>query len=181
MSGSVVKRPGIADGDHRHRAVAATRDDAAALERVEREVDLLAAGADDRARREPAGVVERAEDDAAADRQDVERRPHAGRRRFFRRVLVVPAEPAGRDERRPLGRPQVRLALAGPLLLGLVLRRSRSSRDRTTLLGGVEDEVRDRPRRLVRVLVLDHRHAGAMRARATMNSCRRRMSSKRSR
>ena len=36
----------------------------------------MPAGADDRARREPARVVERAEDDAAADRQDVERRPH---------------------------------------------------------------------------------------------------------
>ena len=53
MSGSVMKLAGIADGDHRHRAVAAARDDAAALERVEREVDLRAARADDRARREP--------------------------------------------------------------------------------------------------------------------------------
>ena len=39
MSGSVGSVPGGADGDHRDRAVAAARDDAAALERVEREVD----------------------------------------------------------------------------------------------------------------------------------------------
>ena len=32
--------PGVADRDHRHRAVAAPRHDAATLERVEREVDL---------------------------------------------------------------------------------------------------------------------------------------------
>ncbi len=80
-----------ADSDHRHRAVAAARDDAPPFERVEREVDLLAPGADDRAGREAARVVERAEDDAAADRQDVECRAHAGRRGLLGRVLVVPA------------------------------------------------------------------------------------------
>src|SRR5205823_2244246 len=102
------------------RAVAAARDHPAALERVEREVDLPAAGADDRAGCEAAGVVERAEDDAAADRQDVERRAHSGRSGLLRRVLVVPPEPARRDERRPLGGSQVRLALTGPILLGFV-------------------------------------------------------------
>src|SRR5215468_941820 len=44
-------------------------------------------------------------------------------------------------------------------------RRSRSPRHRPTLFGGVEDEIGDRPRRPVRVLVLDHRHSGAMRSR----------------
>ena len=42
----------VADRHHRHRAVAAARDDAAALERVEREVDLVPAGADSRVRPE---------------------------------------------------------------------------------------------------------------------------------
>ena len=46
MSGSRSSEPGGADREHRHRAVAAARDDAAALERVEREVERLAAGAD---------------------------------------------------------------------------------------------------------------------------------------
>ncbi len=51
MFGKAEELAGLADGDHRHRAVAAARDDTAALERVEREVDLLPARSDDRARR----------------------------------------------------------------------------------------------------------------------------------
>src|SRR5262249_39715249 len=77
--------------------------------------DLLAARADDRARSQTARVVERAEHHPAADGQEVERRAHAGGGRLLRRMLVVPAEPARRDERRPLGRAQVRLAEAGPV------------------------------------------------------------------
>ena len=48
------KRAALADRDHRHGAVAAARDDAAALERIEREIDLVPAGADRPPRREAA-------------------------------------------------------------------------------------------------------------------------------
>ena len=53
------ERPALADRDHRHGAVAAARDDAAALERVEREIDRLAAGADLAVRREAASPPRR--------------------------------------------------------------------------------------------------------------------------
>src|SRR5262249_36203456 len=169
----------IADRDHRHRAVAPARDDPATLERIEREIDVLPAAADDRAGGESAGVVERAEYDATADGQDVERRAHPRRRGFLRGVLVVAAEPARRDEGSPLGRPQVLLALARLLLLGRVLRvlahcitvrdcsaasRTRSATVRAAL-SAFSFSITGTPTR---------------RARATTSSCRRRMSSKRS-
>ena len=101
--------PGLADGDHRHRAVAAARDDAATLERVEGEVDLGPAGADHRARRQPALVAGRAEDDAAADRQHVERPAHACRR-------PPPPRPPGRRGRAsaPSAAPHARLRAGTP-------------------------------------------------------------------
>ena len=43
--GQARQRPGVADRDHRHRAVAAAGNDARALERVDGEVDRLAAAA----------------------------------------------------------------------------------------------------------------------------------------
>ena len=101
----------LADGDHRHRAVAAARDDAAALERVEGEIDHHAAGPERRPGRERL-VVGRAEDDPAADRQAVERGVHPAGRRAFGSLLVGAAEPARGEQGSVLGRPQVRLAEA---------------------------------------------------------------------
>ena len=112
MSGSVQQRAGLADGDHRHRAVAAARDDAAALERVEREVDRPR-----RRRRRSSPTAQRrppprrADHDAAADRQLVERRRASPRTAASSAPSCVgAAEPARAGERRALGRARVRLA-----------------------------------------------------------------------
>ena len=94
------------DSEHRHRADAAARDDAATLDRVEREVDALPAGAT-----LPPGVSASPEREpittSPVDGQVVERRLHRARSRFLGRLLVRTAEPARTRERRPLGRPRV--------------------------------------------------------------------------
>ena len=69
MSGRWRSLPGSPDDDHRDRAVAAARHDATPLERVEREVDVLAARADRPAQRASGLDVAGADHDAAADRQ----------------------------------------------------------------------------------------------------------------
>ena len=100
------ERPFGRDREHRHRADASAGDDAAALDRVEREIDAIAAGADLAARQEHfAGTG--ADHDLPVDRQLVERRLHPARRGLLGRLLVGAAEPAGTCERRPLGRPRV--------------------------------------------------------------------------
>ena len=63
MSGSDGIEPRGADGDHRDRVVAAARDHAPPLERIEREVDLVAARADLRPDRELLGALRRADHD----------------------------------------------------------------------------------------------------------------------
>src|SRR5581483_2012069 len=119
--GELDQLPGIADRDHRHRAVPAARDDAAAFQRVEREIDLDAARAERRAGGE-ALVLRRAEDDAASDRKPVERDPHARGGSFFRTLLVGTTEPAGRVQRRVLRRTEIRLAQARRGLADYALR-----------------------------------------------------------
>ena len=77
--GQRLDRVGLADDHHRHRAVAAARDDRAApLERDEREVDRPAAAADRRLRRRR---PRRGEHELAVDRQLLERPRHRRRRR----------------------------------------------------------------------------------------------------
>jgi hypothetical protein len=105
--------------DHRHRAVAAARDDPAALEGVEREVDGLAARAD-----RPAGrqlPLDGADDDPPVDRQLLERVVHGRGRGAVGALLVGPAQPPRSRERRALGHARVRLAPAQAFggLLGL--------------------------------------------------------------
>ena len=132
--------PRLAHRDHRHRPVAASRDHAAAFERVEREIDVDAARAEDHAGREPALVADRAEDNTPTDRQEVERDAHPVGSRFLRALLVGSPEPPRRAKRRMLGRPQERLALARlrvsslgllDLAVGHTFSRARSAADRT--------------------------------------------------
>ena len=94
------------DGQHRHGAHAAARDDAATLDRVEREVDPIAAGADRPARLERLAGP-RTEDDLALDRKILERGLHRARRSVLGRLLVGATEPACARERRPFGRLRV--------------------------------------------------------------------------
>ena len=119
------ERSRLADRDHRHRAVAAARDDAAALERVDREVDVPAAEPEDGAVRERALLLP-ADHDAPLDRQLVERARHARDRRLLGGLRVVAAEPPRGRERRALGRAreglaEARLAPADRLLAGRLL------------------------------------------------------------
>jgi hypothetical protein len=107
-----LERARVAHGDHRHRAVAAARDDAAALERVEREVDLLPADADFRARGELLALDVRADHDGPVDRQLVERETHRGRGVRLGGLLLGAAEPARAGEGRALGHAGVALAEA---------------------------------------------------------------------
>src|SRR5581483_6734211 len=90
----------------------AARDDGPSLERVDREIDLLAAGADDGARGELVAVGRAADHDVPADRQPLEGEPGTGERRLLRRFVVGTAEPAGARERGPLGHARVALAHA---------------------------------------------------------------------
>ncbi len=108
MSGSVRNEPGLADGDHRHRAVAAARDDAAALERVEREVDLerrRAPTVSPVARRSPssgAPMTIRPSIGSCSSAAPIAVAPPSSAR-----LLVRPAEPARPRERRALGRARI--------------------------------------------------------------------------
>ncbi len=101
------------DRQHGHGAYAAARDDAAPLDRVERQVDAIAAGADPPARLERlAGPCP--EDDLAVDRKILERGLHRARGSVLGRLLVGAAEPACAGERRPFGR----LRVAGAEAIG---------------------------------------------------------------
>ena len=101
--GQPQQRTGRADGEHRHRAGAAARDDAATLERVDGEVERLAARADGRPRRQHVAVLG-ADHDGAADRQLRQPREHGDLRGLFGRVLVVAPEPARARQGGPFGR-----------------------------------------------------------------------------
>ena len=101
--GQVPQRPLWRGGEHRHRADTASRDDTPTLDRVEREVDALAAGADPAVRRQRLARPG-ADHDSPVDRQLVQGRAHPVRRGILRRLLVGAAEPARAGERRPLGR-----------------------------------------------------------------------------
>src|SRR5581483_2755278 len=106
------QRAALTDRQHRHRAVPAARHDAPALERVEREIDLLATGADLLADRERRAALRRADHDPPRDREQLERVPHPGERGLLRTLLVRPSEPARARERGALGRAGERLARA---------------------------------------------------------------------
>src|SRR3954454_25055394 len=107
----------LADRDHRHRPVAAARDDAAALQGVEGEVDLGPPRSDRLAGREVVGVTARADDARAVEGQLLEREPHRGRRVVLGRLLVGAPEPARPGERGSLRDARVALAEAGPALV----------------------------------------------------------------
>ena len=104
------QRAGLGHRDHRHRPRAAARHHATALERVEGEVDRVAAAAELAPDRERSVV--RADHDAAVDLERLERCRHGRAGRRLGRLLVGPAEPARSRERRPLGRARVGLAPA---------------------------------------------------------------------
>jgi hypothetical protein len=106
------QRSRLPDRDHRHRAVAPARDDAAALERVEREVDALASRPDRLARRELVLLVGGADHDPPLDRERLERLAHPRGGVALGSLLVGPSEPARTRERGPFGHAQVRLAQA---------------------------------------------------------------------
>ena len=112
--GKRLQRPRIARRDHRHRAAPASRDDPRALQRVEREVERLAAGADLLAGRKVVRLLLRGpDDDVPVDRQLPERLLHAGARSFLSPGLVGAPEPARTRQRRPLGDTGEALAEAG--------------------------------------------------------------------
>src|SRR5439155_14398141 len=112
-----------ADRDHRHRAVAAPRDDAATFERIEREIGLAAARADRLPDRELVALAAGADHDAAADRQQLESEPHRSRRVVFGGLLVCTSQPPRARERRPLRHPCVVFAEAeAPLGAGCLQR-----------------------------------------------------------
>ena len=120
----VQERAAVADGDHRHRTVPAARDDAAALERVDREVDGRAAGADVLAGAQRRVLVGRADHDPSLDLEVVERAPHRVGRLLLSRLVVRAAQPARSGQRGPLRRARIRLAQARRTLrLGLGLDR----------------------------------------------------------
>ena len=112
--GQAEELAGLGGDDHRDRAVPPAGDDAAALERVEREVGGHAAGAD------RLGQVAVAEHHAPGDRQRLERGMHPRVRRLLGAHLVVSPEPACARERRPLGRSEVRHAKADAVRIGPV-------------------------------------------------------------
>ncbi len=88
-------------GDHRDRVRAAARDHCASFERVEREIELLAARPDDRPGRELLGVLVRADHDFAADRHLLERLPRCSERRLLGSLLVGAPEPPRARRARP--------------------------------------------------------------------------------
>src|SRR5579884_3449901 len=104
-------RPPRPGRDHRDRVAPAAGHDRAALERVDREVDLLPAGADRRARRERLRARRPADHDLTADRERLKRLTR--RRERGRLGRVAATEPARGGERGPLGDPRVALAGAG--------------------------------------------------------------------
>ena len=99
------------DREHRDRTDAAPRDDASSLDRVEREVDAIAACADLSSRCERLAGP-RADHDPPVDRHLVERGLHPVRRGLLGCLLVGAAEPARARERGPLRRPRVASAHA---------------------------------------------------------------------
>src|SRR5204862_2445991 len=107
-----LQRSGLADRDHRHRPARAARDHAAPLERVEREIDLLAARAEALAEAESLVVAARADDDVTVDRQHLERVPHRVDSVLLSTALVGAPEPASPGERRAFGHARVALAQA---------------------------------------------------------------------
>ena len=112
--GKRLQRPRIACRDHCHRAAPASRDDPRALQRVEREVERLAAGADLLPRREIVRLLLRGpDDDVPVDRQLLQRLLHAGARGVLSPGLVCAPEPARTRQRRALGDAREALAEAG--------------------------------------------------------------------
>ncbi len=109
-----LQRPRIARRDHRHRAAPASRDDPRALQRIEREVERLAAGADPLPGRKVVRLLLRGpDDDVPVDRQLLERLLHPGARGFLSPGLVCAPEPARTRQRRALGDAREALAEAG--------------------------------------------------------------------
>src|SRR5439155_11372295 len=107
----------LADGHHRHRAVAAAGDHAPPLERIEREIGIGAARADRLARRELLALAPGADHDVAAHRELLERDAHCRGRVVLGGLLVGTPEPSRARERRALGYARVALAEAETALL----------------------------------------------------------------
>src|SRR5438445_662102 len=117
--GKVQERPRLADGDHRHRPVASTRDDAAALEGIDRQIDLPPSATDLLADVERRLLVGRADHDSALNVEVVERLAHRIGRLALGGLVVRAAEPAGSRQCSPIGRACVGLAQTElALLLG---------------------------------------------------------------
>ena len=158
------QRPVLAGDHHRHRAVAAARDErAAALERDEREVGRPAAAA------EPLrGVDEllRPDHDVAVDGQPGERLRHPVERGLVRARRVAAAEPAGPGERRRARSParSSRRGSAPPPRATASPARAppTASRLRLRRLGALEHELHHAADRLLDVAVLDHRDVRAL-------------------
>ena len=112
------QRTGIAHGDHRHRPVPSARNDTAALERIDCEVDRFAARAEHAAPKRRV-LVRRADDDVAADRKGVQHVTHRLGGIAFRGLVVRAPEPASAGERRPLRHARVAFAETEALALRL--------------------------------------------------------------
>ena len=116
-----------------------------------------------------------ADDDASVDRQELEPRAHAGRRRL-RGNLVGPSQPAGTRQR---GAPSFArsshrdsgVSSRSPTRPSRAWLRRRSRVHLPRAVGGREHELHHGGDRLLAVAVLDHRHASTW-ARSTMKSCR---------
>jgi hypothetical protein len=134
--GKRLKGSRLADGDHRHRAAPASGHDAAAFERIQREIDRLSPLPDPVAGLQYLELPRRPDHDPAVDRQELELLVHARCGRIQRCDLIGAPQPARAGERRAFGRPRIALADAGarhaslrldPLGLGNHLAHTRTS------------------------------------------------------
>jgi hypothetical protein len=108
--GKLREAAGVADCHHRHGAVVAPRDDGAALERIHRKVDGIAAVPHRHSDGELPLVA--SDDDPPLDLEPVEAVVHRGRGRLLRPFDVASAQPARASERGRFGDGRVGLAHA---------------------------------------------------------------------
>src|ERR671910_2375428 len=109
-----LERSGLADRDHRHGSAAAAGDDAAPLERIDRQLDLGSPGAESHAGLEPFALAGGADHDRSVDGKLLQRLEHPRRRSLEGSRLVRPPEPPRTRQGRALGRPRKALAETRP-------------------------------------------------------------------